>query len=216
MNIFKWIMDFINGLRNYDLVPQKNTAAPRQVKTVFVIPADTADWDGIVWHHSASKDNPFTNDWDGIRKYHMSWRIDGNVVTEAVWTARKAAGQGHKFEKPWKDIGYHLGIERTAAGLEVKIGRSWAIAGAHAGFPGNNTYNEDYLGCCMIGDFDTVPPSVEEMELCLDVTRQIMAHFNIPVEEVLGHREVYDRVGVPREKTCPGTAINLDELRAKL
>ena len=208
------ILGFFNGLRNYNYVPPKLDAkvAPAEA---FTIPAVTAEWKGIVWHHSATQDNPRARDWDGIRRFHMSYRVGGNIVTNAEYAKAVAAGTPH-CEKPWSDIGYHLGIERTENGLEVVIGRAWNKAGAHAGFKETNEYNETYLGCCLVGNYDATPPDEETMALCLAVTRQIMDRFGVPKENVLGHRETYDKVGVPRLKTCPGSSIDLELFRSKL
>jgi hypothetical protein len=34
----------------------------------------------LIIHHSATKDGG-TNDWDAIRRYHMSWRYQGKILT---------------------------------------------------------------------------------------------------------------------------------------
>ena len=220
------IFGFINGLKNYNYVPPKNmphqAGIPQSAEGVFEIPSIASSWKGMVWHHSASKDNPLGNDWDGIRRYHMSWRVNGNIVSEEEYKVAVAAGRSH-CEKPWSDIGYHLGIERVNGRLEVKIGRPWNKVGAHAGLgkseygdKATDYYNQNFLGCCIVGCYDAMAPDKETMDLCLAVTRQIMAKFGFGKDSALGHREVYDRVGVPRAKTCPGMAINLDSFRSGL
>jgi N-acetyl-anhydromuramyl-L-alanine amidase AmpD len=145
----------------------------------------------------------------------MSWRVNGNIVTEGEYNEASRAGKSH-CEKPWSDIGYHLGIERDGGNLVVRIGRPWNKSGAHAGFKQTNKYNESYLGCCVIGNYDVLAPDADTIELMLAVTRQLMERFDIPKEDVLGHRETYDQVGVPRLKTCPGTAIDMELFRGKL
>jgi hypothetical protein len=208
------ILEVINGLRNYNYVPQKQTPATNAVP-VFDIPGNSSSWKGIVWHHSATKDNPAVNDWESIRRFHTSWRVDGNIVSEEAYKTAVANGRSH-CEKPWSDIGYHLGIERENGLLVVKIGRPWNKAGAHAGFAGNNSFNENFLGCCLVGNFDSSPPDEDTMKMALAVTRQIMERFGIERSNVLGHREVYDIVGTPRLKTCPGSALNMDDFRGRL
>jgi len=208
------ILEFVNGLKNYGYVPPKLVAKLLTAPS-FDIPPETSAWKGIVWHHSATQDNPAANDWESIRRYHMSWRVDGNIVTEDAYNQASRAGRSH-CEKPWSDIGYHLGIERENGVLKVKIGRPWNKSGAHAGFAGNNSFNEAYLGCCLIGNFDQQAPDEETIALAVSVTKQIMSRFNIEQSKVLGHREVYDIVGVQRLKTCPGSAFNLDDFRGRL
>ena len=217
------IIDFINGLRNYNKVPDKQPArtidplpGTNKPKADFQMPTTASSWKGIVIHHSESVDHPNANDWESIRHYHTSWRVDREIVSEATWKERKASGKGTKFEKPWKAIGYHLGLERDGGKLCVRIGRGWDIAGAHAGLPSTNEYNEEYLGMCWVGDFDKTPPDQEMWAMGLAVLRTVMDRFGIPTANIIGHREVYDRAGVPREKTCPGSAFNLDTLRSEL
>lgn len=214
--MLNFISEFLRGLREYNTVPVKMGPQPAKIMpaVVFNVPEKTLAWKGIVWHHSATMDGT-ANDWESIRRYHMSWRVNGNIVSEAEYYRAATSSRNH-CEKPWSDIGYHLGIEREGGILRVKLGRAWDRPGAHAGFPGNNNYNNTFLGCCVIGNFDTVPPDAETMEMCLAVTRQLMESFGIGTENVLGHREAYDRVGTPRLKNCPGIAWNLDVFRSRL
>ena len=221
--MFDKIREFIDGLKNYNTVPTKQTAkvlpplpGTDKPRAAFEMPTNASSWKGVVLHHSETKDNPNGNDWEAIRHYHKSWRIDGNIVIESVWNTRKANNDGKKFEKPWRDIGYHIGIEREGGKLVVRIGRAWDTAGAHAGLPSTNEYNEDYLGLCIVGNFEKVAPDQELYDLLLAVLRTLMDRFGISSSNVIGHREVYDRAGVPRQKQCPGAAINLDNLRSEL
>lgn len=210
------IFGFINGLKNYNYSPPKQEPRqPAPAPAPFTIPANTAAWKGIVWHHSATADNPNSDNWEGIRKYHTSYRVDGSIVTKEKYDEAAASG-GRHCEKPWSDIGYHLGIERENGKLVVRIGRPWTKSGAHAGFKQTNKYNETYLGCCMIGDYDKQAPDQEMMDLCVSVTKHLMSKFNIEKSNVLGHRETYDQVGVPRQKTCPGSKFDLELFRSRL
>jgi hypothetical protein len=213
------IAEFIRGLRRYNYTPPKNNsrATPRlkNAEAPLEIPGNATTWNGIVWHHSATKDSPIGNDWASIEHYHTSHRVDGRIVSKSEYEMAAALG-GHRCEKPWSAIGYHGGIEREGGRLVVRMGRPWNRPGAHAGLKGNNTYNELYLGFCLVGNYDAVAPDPETWELCLKVSRQLMSHFGFSKEHVIGHREVYDKVGVPRQKTCPGTSLNLELLRSML
>lgn len=51
----------------------------------------------IVIHHSLSPDTK-TRNWDAIRAYHMSWRYDGESISEAQ--AQKLMAQGKKVNSP--------------------------------------------------------------------------------------------------------------------
>jgi hypothetical protein len=195
--------------------------APASVETKapalqISIPAVSRPWKGIVFHHSFSKDNPTNSDFESIKRYHTSYRIDGNIVTKEVFEARKAAAQGSSFEKPWSDVGYHIILERVDGKLEWKWGRPWNVAGAHAGVPGNNHYNENYLGVCVIGNFDNAAPDGETWQACLALARQVMERFKISKDKILGHRETYAKLGLPQKKSCPGKMWDLEKMRADI
>ncbi|OGS32988.1 MAG: hypothetical protein A2218_10400 [Elusimicrobia bacterium RIFOXYA2_FULL_53_38] len=173
-------------------------------------------WSGIVWHHSATADG-ISRDWYAIRKYHTSFRIDGDIVTEDEYKRRLAAGKGSSFQTPWSDIAYHGGTERVNGQLVFNWGRSLLLAGAHSGVKGaSNIYNTDYLGLCAVGDFDKATPAPDHWDFNLQLTRALMEAFRIPASHVIGHREVFDRLGVPRQKTCPGKCWDLDLFRSEL
>lgn len=173
-------------------------------------------WSGIVWHHSASPDKK-TRDWDGIVKYHTSHRIDFNIVDKDTFERRLKQGDGKVFEKPWKDVGYHGGTELVKGEPIFHWGRPLSMVGAHAGVVGvSNKFNEIYLGLCCIGNFDLAPPAPELWDFNLRLTRSLMDAFHIPFNEVIGHRGVFDRLGVPRQKTCPGTAWDMEKFQKAL
>ena len=176
---------------------------------------DSRNWKGCVVHHSATVDGRL-NDWAGIKKYHMSYRIDGDIVGQQEFEFRLAAKQGEKFEKPWHDIGYHLGIEYELDQLKLRIGRPLSDTGAHAGIPGKNVFNETHIGICVVGNFDKAAPFPDEQEMLVCLIKELMAHYNFKIINVLGHREVYPMLNVPVEKTCPGTRFDMDKLRRAL
>ncbi len=186
-------------------------------KLVLKIPFDNLrKWHGIVWHHSATSDG-ITNDWNVIWKYHTSYRIDGNIVSESEFNRRFAIKDGKVFEKPWKAIGYHVGTEWVDGKLVFHWGRPLSMSGAHAGVKNcSNQFNEDYLGFCAIGNFDLKPPEPEHWEFNLMLTRAFMEQLRIPVSHVIGHCEVFDKFGVPRQKTCPGRCWDMELFRSEL
>ena len=173
-------------------------------------------WKGIVWHHSASPDGQ-TRDWAGIVKYHTSFRVDFDIVSQEEFDRRLNAGEGKVFQRPWRDVGYHGGTEWVDGQVVFTWGRPLDQIGAHAGVKGcSNLFNTEYIGLCAIGDFDTAPPRPEHWDLNLQVTRALMQAFQISANRVIGHREVFDRLGVPRQKTCPGKAWDMDLFRKML
>ena len=151
-----------------------------------------------------------------FRPLSMSFRIDGEIVNEQTFNQRQLLGSGKVFEKPWLDIGYHGGWELDNGTYIFKIGRPWNMAGAHAGFKDNNSYNDTYLGLCAVGNYDLSTPPQELWNLCLSTVREIKQHFGFGIDKILGHREVYDKVGIPRQKTCPGSLFDIDKFRREI
>lgn len=173
-------------------------------------------WKGVVWHHSASPDGN-TRDWDGIVKYHTSYRIDFDIVSQADFERRLQNHQGKVFQKPWKAVGYNGGTELIGGVPAFFWGRPLNIIGAHAGVEGvSNLFNTGYLGFCCIGNYDKESPIPDLWDFNLQLTRTLMDAFHITKENVIGHREVFDRLGVPRQKSCPGNCWNMDLFRAEL
>lgn len=178
--------------------------------------ANPRAWKGICWHHSASPDGQERN-WNGIIRYHTSYRVDFNIVQKEEYERRLKANEGKVFQSPWSDVGYHGGIEEYAGIFSFFPGRPLSKIGAHAGVKNaSNRFNTEYLGLCAIGNYDLAAPKPEIWNLALQVTREFMKTFNISQAHVIGHREVFDRLGVPRQKTCPGERWDMDLFRLDL
>lgn len=145
-----------------------------------------AHWQYIVIHHSFTRDEATTRNWDAIRKYHKE--ING-----------------------WADIGYHFGLERDLSGIAVLEGRPLSMDGAHAiGF------NRNGIGICVVGNYDIDPPSADRLEVLRGLVTKLMVQFNIPVDNVIGHRETYLLRGVKVEKSCPGANFDMHAFRKSL
>ncbi len=217
----KWLTDLLGIIQHP--VPKKEgpslpeVIAPRKQRLDMKISIQSArPWKGIVWHHSASPDRA-TRDWDGIVKYHTSYRIDFEIVTADEFSRRLAAHEGKMFQKPWKDVGYHGGTELVNGKPVFHWGRPLSMVGAHAGVSGvSNKFNEDHIGLCCIGNYDAESPVPALWDFNLAITRTLMDAFNIPAAEVIGHREVFDRLGIPRQKTCPGKSFSMELFRHEL
>ncbi|MBI4395896.1 MAG: N-acetylmuramoyl-L-alanine amidase [Elusimicrobia bacterium] len=173
-------------------------------------------WKGIVWHHSASPDRA-TRDWDGIVKYHTSFRVDYRVVANEEFDRLLRERKGQRFERPWSAVGYHGGTEWVEGRVVFHWGRPLDRIGAHAGVKGlSNLFNQEYLGLAAIGNFDLAPPKPEHWDFNLHLTRAFMDAFGISKSRVIGHREVFDKLGVPRQKSCPGLRWDMDLFRSDL
>lgn len=144
---------------------------------------------GIIIHHSLTKDGKSV-DWDGIRKYHTSYRHNGEIVSKARFAALKAAG-AKGLESPWSDIGYHAGVERVNGALTTFTGRPIDQTGAHC--VGKN----DHLGICIVGNFDIAPPDDELLAYFATVVAGYLCLCNLGVGDIRRHHDF-------AAKSCPG------------
>jgi N-acetylmuramoyl-L-alanine amidase len=160
--------------------------------------------DAIVMHHSWSPDHD-TLDWESIRRFHTSWRCDGNIVApEAV---NDLMAQGAPVVSPWDDIGYHYGIERLNGHYEILTGRLPTVQGAHCV---TNGMNRRSLGVCLVGNFDKEPVPDVQWNLAAHLVRSLMQVHGIPPFMVYGHREIAP------DRTCPGHLFDLNRFRKAL
>lgn len=145
----------------------------------------------IVIHHSFSPDRDIL-DWQGIRNYHVN-------------------------DLGWSDIGYHWGIELVNGIPEVIMGRDPSRPGAHAK---ELDFNRKSFGICVVGNFDQAAPPWEVLTRLKKVCFWLMAAYDIPPGNVLGHRDVGLLAGYDWQagqyKTCPGRLFPLDEFKASL
>lgn len=115
------------------------------------------------------------------------------------------------IERGWSDIGYHAVIRFDG---KIEWGRPAEKVGAHvAGL------NAESLGICFAGHGDLAPLTEEQMGSGLALTREWMQRFDVPVDNVIGHREV-DDLEIPgvsaHGKTCPGKLVDMVLVRGQL
>lgn len=137
----------------------------------------------IMLHHSLTKDSG-TASWSAIREWHTGQHPDSP----------------HK----WIDIGYHFGIELINNSYEILMGRPMLTPGAHT-----KGMNRNSIGICFVGNFDKHPVPAGQWEKGLVLARSLMEVFNIPAENIRGHREYAN-------KTCPGKLFDLDKFRKEI
>lgn len=204
----KRIIEFI--LRLFRKEVTVDPIIPRKpIDDLIIDTKNTKQYTYIVIHHSASTDQR-VNDWIGIRKYHTSWRYRDETVTEE--RARELLSQGKSgVVAPWRDIGYHFGLEYDNDILVYRSGRSLSMIGAHAA-----GFNDKSIGICVVGNYDKVKPVPEQLSMLKDLVFKLQKIYSIDAKNVIGHREVYTLLKEPVVKTCPGTAFNMDEFRSSL
>lgn len=127
----------------------------------------------------------------------------------------------HK-DRNWSGIGYHFVIlndkHRSKSDGTVELGRASNKAGAHA-----LGLNSRSLGVCCIGHGDINDFTPAQYESLYQLVKQLMLEFSIPVNKVIGHRELNlladNEVISSRyrtSKSCPGHKIDMDFIREQL
>lgn len=147
-------------------------------------------WKVVVVHHSSSaKSTPQGMDswhrqkgWSGLG-YHFV--IGGGVNYP----------DGHLFAGPrWK-------LQQTGAHCKASAGRYLGVWRA------NNFFNERGIGICLIGDFETHPPSARQVQTLVDLITVLVEETGVNPGQIFGHGEVTGKTA------CPGRHVNMAALR---
>lgn len=129
------------------------------------------------------------------------------LIIHHTGAGEKDTDQIRRYHKSlgWRDIGYNFVIEKS--GLVVP-GRSLDQPGAHCRAGGMNTKG---IGIALIGNLEEHPPTPEQLRALYGLLGRLMVEHHIPVENVLGHRDV------PGAATaCPGKYFSLEEVRGSV
>jgi N-acetylmuramoyl-L-alanine amidase len=155
----------------------------------------------------------------------MSLNVQYLVVHTAAFDGRNCDAamidRWHR-DQGWAGIGYHFVIindrHDTVADGTLQRGRAKDRPGAHVA--GLNTRS---LGICCVGHGDRRPHTEKQRQTLLGLLSGLMDEYNVPVENVIGHREVNALVarGVVQQqyrttKSCPGSMVSMDEIRQQL
>ncbi len=136
--------------------------------------APSHPWQFVVLHHSASEAGSVES-------------IDADHRTR-----KDASGI------PWRGIGYHfvIGNGRGMQDGQVQSTFRWRdqTAGAHAG---EARYNQEGIGICLIGDFQSAPPSEKQLESLAQLLTQLQGEWQIPDDRIITHGQV-------KATACPG------------
>lgn len=157
---------------------------PADLSAELAVAAPAREWRTIVLHHSAT--------------------AEGDVASiDAVHRQQKdSAGN------PWLGIGYHFVVgngQRMGDG-EVRATFRWRgqMAGAHAG---RREQNEHGIGICLIGNFETTPPTPKQLAALTDLLKNLSARYAITRTHVLRHQDV-------RATLCPGRLFPWEQMLA--
>lgn len=129
--------------------------------------------------------------------HHSLTKDSGTVSWQAI--------RRYHLSRSWSDIGYHYGLEIVNNHYEILMGRMVDRRGAHC-----IGLNQRSLGIMFVGNFNHERPAPELWSLGLKLVRSLTTVYDIPVENVLGHRE-----HAP-DRTCPGRIFDLPQFRTDL
>ena len=136
----------------------------------------------VMIHHSAGPDGAALN-FVGIREFHVQ-------------------------ERHWRDIGYHLVIEKVHEdGQPVALlGRPLHWTGAHAG---SREWNAKAIGVCFVGNYMEAPPPIDWLQegarQIAGICRELQLN---PAEDgvIVAHQDV-------KATDCPGRQFPMETLR---
>jgi hypothetical protein len=130
---------------------------------------------------------------------HHSLTADGQTVS---WGAIE---RYHRETQGWQDIGYHAGIELIGSEYYALYGRAESKFAAACK---EGSMNQVGLHVCCVGNYDEFRPPDAMLET---LVRRILVpwcdRYNIPIENIQGHRDYAPY------KSCPGTLFDLGLLR---
>jgi hypothetical protein len=129
--------------------------------------------------------------------HHSLTRDSGTVSWQAI--------RRYHMDKSWSDIGYHYGLEIVNDRYEILLGRMGDQRGAHC-----IGLNQKSLGIMFCGDYTHRSPPPELWSLGIKLVKYLIAIHDIPVRNVLGHRE-WDQ-----DRTCPGRTFDLGRFKTDL
>ena len=108
----------------------------------------------------------------------------------------------HVETRGWPGVAYHYLVAVDGTVYKCHLASTVSYCVAHG--------NTKSLCICLIGNRDTLPPSVQQLDAALQLLRDLIAAYHVGL--VYGHREV--PTDPPQATACPGRYIDMDGVRA--
>lgn len=110
----------------------------------------------------------------------------------------------HRAVNGWSDVGYHfvIGNGNGSPDGHVEKGRKLPYRGAHA-----RGGNEDSIGICLVGNFNTGKPTALQMESLGRLLTKLMEQYSIEPSGISIHRLVKGS-----STQCPGRNLRLEDV----
>jgi LysM repeat protein len=153
-------------------VPSPVETSDDDLSRLLKTTADLRSWSFIVVHHSATR--------------------GGNAASMNAF---------HRYQRGMiHGLAYHFVIGNGAGSKDgtLEIGSRWQNQ-LHGGHVRGALMNEQGIGICLVGDFESQTPTSSQMTELVKVVRFLQATFHIPRERVFLHREVPGE-----DSVCPG------------
>jgi N-acetyl-anhydromuramyl-L-alanine amidase AmpD len=173
------------------------------------LPVHQLDWSRPVSSATPNESSPAPDgasvagesDWANVTGYRQ-WKYIV-VHHSATPTGSAAEFDLEHRDRGWDGLGYHFVIDNGKGGPDgrIEVGERWRIQkwGAHTGKTPGNEYNYHGVGICLVGDFTNHMPSSAQLASLRRLVGYLMAKYDIPAQNVLGH---CDGPGTSTE--CPG------------
>ena len=117
----------------------------------------------------------------------------------------------HREKNHWDECGYHfvIGNGTESGDGEIEVGSRWAKQkhGAHTKPEGNQEYNENGIGICLVGNFNNESPTPKQVEACRRLITYLQQRCNVPSVGITTHGDV-----AGTHTDCPGRHFPYDQL----
>jgi len=147
----------------------------------------------------------FTRKIDAVHMHH-TWRPNhaeyrGEASIDAMW-------RYHTQQNGWRDIAQHITIAPDGT---IWTGRNWNLPPASATGYNGNTVSGPFM-FEMIGDFDKGRDRLEgaQLDTVIGVIARVQTRFSLGPDSLRFHRSMTNL------KSCPGTSLDLDEVKASV
>lgn len=129
---------------------------------------------------------------------------------EPVYQTVKQIHDYHVKHNLWRKGGYHAVIQQDGlVSRNPQYTRTDDEVGAHAG-----GFNEHSLGVCVTGHGDFADFNPRQLESLIDLCASWCRTYGLKAAKVIGHRETDEHGGPIVHKTCPGTKVDMNKIRA--
>ena len=144
-------------------------------------------------------------EWKYVVLHHTATEVGSVESIDATHKLRKDANGN-----PWRGIGYHflIGNGYGMKDGEVAATFRWKEQsdGAHAG---DAQYNHLGIGICLVGNFETEPPTPAQMKSLVHLMRTLRSECHIGTDGIVRHTDI-------KPTACPGKKFPWDTLLSSL